>query len=109
MQGEQKSPQAAVQLPSFFHPLLWSYDISRIDLERDKKTIIINALNYGDLKHWQWLVSFYGANGVREIITHIPETELRPRVRRLVALMFNIDEFNHARRGTHWKRKEYIR
>ena len=101
MQEQEKSSQTGLKLPSFFHPLLWSYDASRIDLERDKKAIIVNALNYGDLKHWRWLVSFYGKNEVQKVIVHIPETEFRLRVRPLIALLFTIDTFNHAPRSTH--------
>jgi hypothetical protein len=34
-------------LPQTFRPLLWSYDFSRIDPLKHKKTIIVQALNYG--------------------------------------------------------------
>jgi uncharacterized protein DUF6922 len=38
-------------LPETFRPLLWSYDFSRIDPLKHKKTIILQALNYGTLAH----------------------------------------------------------
>jgi hypothetical protein len=44
-------------LPETFRPLLWSYDFARIDPLKHKKTIIIQALNYGTLAHWRWLSS----------------------------------------------------
>ena len=101
MESQEKPSQKCLELPAFFRPLLWSYDISRVDLQRDRKVIMVNTLNYGDLKHWRWLVSFYGADEVREMITRLPATELRDRVRRLVELLFNIHQLNHASRGTH--------
>lgn len=88
-------------LPDFFRPLLWSYDIRRIDPQRDRKTIIVQALNYGDLEHWQWLVRTYGREGVRAVLQALPATELRSRVRRLVMLIFSIDAFSHASRSAH--------
>lgn len=86
-------------LPEFFKPLLWSYDISQIDVERDKKMIIVNAVNYGDLCHWRWLVQTYGKEEVSNVISRIPVTELRPRVRRLAAIFFSVKNFNYAPRG----------
>ncbi|MBL7154974.1 MAG: hypothetical protein ISS88_00505 [Candidatus Portnoybacteria bacterium] len=87
-------------LPSFFRPLLWSYNFDSIDLEKDKKTIIVNTINYGDLKHWRWVVKCYGKETIKKILTEIPATELRPRVRNLAALIFSIENFNYAPRGT---------
>ena len=56
-------------LPETFRPLLWSYDFSRIDPLKHKKTIILQALNYGTLAHWRWLVQSYGREGVRDVLT----------------------------------------
>jgi hypothetical protein len=54
-------------LPKTFRPLLWSYDFSRIDPLKHKKTIIVQALNYGTLAHWLWLVQSYGREGVHDV------------------------------------------
>ena len=59
-------------LPETFRPLLWSYDFSRIDPLRHKKTIIVQALNYGTLAQWRWLVESYGREGIRDTVAHIP-------------------------------------
>ena|ERR1700730_7597353 len=56
-------------LPETFRPLLWSYDFSRIDPLKHKKTIIVQAVNYGTLAHWRWLVQSYGREGVRDVVT----------------------------------------
>ena len=88
------------QLPEMFRPLLWSVDFSQVDQERDKKTIIVNAINYGTMAHWRWLVEKYGFSEVNQTLTTIPNTELKPRARRLAELIFSINYFNYAPRGT---------
>ena len=88
-------------LPETFRPLLWSYDFSRIDPLKHKKTIIVQALNYGTLAHWRWLVQSYGREGVRDVLTHVPASEIKPRSLRLASLVFGVERFNYAPRGTH--------
>lgn len=88
-------------LPETFSPLLWSYDFSHIDPLKHKKTIIVPALNYGTLAHWRWLIQNYGREGVRKVLTHVPATEIKPRSLRLASLVFGIERFNYAPRGTH--------
>ncbi len=39
-------------LPSIFHPLLWSYDLSLFDPQKHHKTVIVQVLNYGTLQHY---------------------------------------------------------
>lgn len=90
-----------MELPSFFKPLLWSYDFSRIDSESHKKTIVVNTINYGDLRHWQWIARHYGRATVARILAEIPASELRPRAQKLAALLFSVKLFNDAPRGTH--------
>jgi hypothetical protein len=88
-------------LPETFRPLLWSYDFARIDPLKHKKTIIVQALNYGTLAHWRWLVTSYGREGVRDVLKHIPVSEIKPRSLRLASLVFGVEHFNYAPRGTH--------
>lgn len=89
------------ELPDYFKPILWSYSPGKIDLEKDKKTIIVNAINYGDLKHWRWLKENYGEDAIRKILMTIPATEIKERARRLASIIFSITSFNYAPRGTH--------
>lgn len=87
-------------LPEAFRPLLWSYEFDRIDPIKHKNTIVIQAINYGTLAEWRWLAKRYGRDAVREVLTAIPATEIRPRARRLASLVFGVDRFNYAPRGT---------
>jgi hypothetical protein len=89
------------RVPELFRPILWSYDFDRLHPEKDQRTLIVQAINYGTLDHWRWIAQRYGIDAVREILSSVPATELRPRVRRLTELLFDIDHFNYAPRGTH--------
>jgi hypothetical protein len=82
-----------------FRRLLWSYNFARIDPLKHKKTIIVQALNYSTLA--RWLVQSYGREGVRNVLTHIPTSEIKPRSLRLASLEFGVERFNYAPRGTH--------
>jgi hypothetical protein len=88
-------------IPESFRPLLWSYDVSRIDPLRHKKTIIVQVLNYGTLALWHWLVESYGRDGIRDTLAHIPASEIKPRSRRLASLLLGVKHWNYAPRGTH--------
>lgn len=86
-------------LPLFFKPILWSYNFSAINPEEHRETIIINAVNYGDLEHWRWITRFYGKNVVTDVLSKIPVGELRPAARRLASIIFSIKDWNNAPRG----------
>ena len=88
------------QIPSFFGPILWSYDMTKLDAEKDKRLLITQAVNYGDLKHWRWLSDTYGKHEVREVLATLPASEIRPRVQRLASLLFGLTRFNHAPRSS---------
>ena len=87
-------------LPDTLRPLLWSYDFRRIDPLRHKKTIVLQTLNYGTLDQWRWLIKSYGREGVREVLTRVAASEMKPRALGLAALVFGVDQFNYAPRGT---------
>ena len=88
-------------IPQNFRPLMWSYDFDRIDPEKHKTAIIIQAINYGTLREWRWLADAYGRETVREVLSTVPASAFRPRARRLASLVFGIDHFKYAPRGTH--------
>lgn len=88
-----------MNLPHFFKPILWSYDFSRIDTEQNKKTIMVNTINYGDLRHWRWIAEYYGKDAVGKALASIPASELRPGAQKLAGLFFVFPTLNHAPRG----------
>ena len=79
-----------LKLPAFFKPILWSYDFEQIDPSGEsKKTIIVNAVNYGDLDHWRWLERSYGRRIVRQVINSARDGEIRPPAKKLAELLFH--------------------
>ena len=99
-----KAKQKNTILPKSFKPLLWSYNFSKIDPDKNRGIIILNSINYGDFYHWRWLAQYYGKIAVAKELSRIPATAMRPRARKLACLIFNIKEFNYAPRGVGQKR-----
>lgn len=97
---ETEKSKSRELLPYFFKSILWSYDFSQIDPQKSKKLIIVNSINYGDLRHWRWLINAYGKEEIRSELERVPVTELRSRARRLAEIIFDIKNFNYAPRGT---------
>lgn len=91
------------KLPEMFRPLTWSYKFNEMDAERDKHVIIVNAINYGDLEHWRWVVDYYGKTELKSIIASIPFSEFRPGAIKLIGLLLNLNVLNYA------SRSDYIR
>lgn len=57
-------------IPSSIYPFLWSYDVDKLDLERDKKRIITNVLNWGTVQATKWLFEIYSREDIKEAITN---------------------------------------
>ena len=87
--------------PEFLKPLLWSFKQENIDVNKHKRDIIVNAINYGTLEHWSWLIKTYGKEEIRRILEKRLETEFNPESRNLAKIIFRVPGFQHARRGAH--------
>lgn len=57
-------------IPQFVQPFLWSYDITALDLVRDKKRIITNVLNLGTKPATDWLFETYTKKDIRDCLAH---------------------------------------
>lgn len=55
-------------VPKVITPYLWYLDINNVDLERDKKRIILNVLNYGTKEATDWLFSYYDREDIKNIL-----------------------------------------
>jgi hypothetical protein len=58
----------AKKVPKQFQRVLWSYDISKMDLEEDKKEIITQVLNYGTWEDLKLLYKLYSEKEIKEVI-----------------------------------------
>lgn len=55
-------------IPQSLQAALWSYDLERLDIEKDKKLIITQVLNYGVLEDVKWLYSIYSEEDIKEVV-----------------------------------------
>ena len=92
-------------IPKWFRKFYWWGDASRIDLERDKKTIIVQLVNHGGWDQWKWLVQTYRRETLRKIIQEIPISEFRSGALKLVSLLLGIRQMKYASRGDYIKAK----
>lgn len=90
-------------LPQIFKPLLWSYRFEEINPKDNKRTIIVNSINYGDLPHWKWLFQQYGKQDLRQTIANIPFSEFHPRAIKLMGLLLNLTKLKYASRSDYIK------
>jgi len=97
-----------LRLPEFFSPLLWSYDFSSINVGRDKRRIIINTINYGQWKHWQWIVNYYGEENIKQFIEDTPISEFRPRALKLISILLGIKDFKYESRSDKLKKAKNL-
>jgi hypothetical protein len=90
-------------LPQMFKPLLWSYKFEEVSPKNNKRTIIVNSINYGDLPHWKWLFKYYGKGNLRQTILNIPFSEFRPGAIKLMGLFLNLSKLKYASRSDYIK------
>lgn len=85
-------------IPSYVRPFLWSYDISELDGERDKKRIITNVLNQGTKEATDWLFSRFGKNDIREAIEYPLPGEWNKKSLHFWSLVLRVTPGNVSRR-----------
>ncbi|MDP2909869.1 MAG: hypothetical protein Q8N69_02235 [bacterium] len=88
------------KLPEFFKPIFWYCDYSELstDIKTSVEAIIIQTINYGDLRHWKWIFKYYGAKKVKKIIENIPASAFRPGALKLATLVLRINKLKYAYR-----------
>jgi hypothetical protein len=76
--------------PEYFKPLLWEYDFPKVDPDKAAKLMVSRAVNYGDLRHWRWIVERYGVEAVRRTLLGLPASAIRPGARALAEIIFEL-------------------
>ena len=56
------------KIPKKFQRIIWSYDISKVDLEKNKREIITQVLNYGTWQDLKLLFKIYPEKEIKKII-----------------------------------------
>jgi len=96
------------RLPKYFKPLFWSYEFASIDPVEHQRLIIVNSLNYGDLKHWRWLIRKYGRGEVKRNIKNIPASEFRKPILSLISLIWGVKQLKYASRSDYTRAQKNI-
>lgn len=55
-------------IPKFLQTYLASYDLSALDLKKDRKLIITEILNKGDFDALRWVTKNYSKNEVKDVV-----------------------------------------
>lgn len=64
--------KSSSKFPEAVQACLWSYNIDKIDLRRDRREIITQVLNYGTWDAVKWLHEQYSDDEFREVLLHPP-------------------------------------
>lgn len=78
-------------IPSYVKPFLWSYNVKKIDIEKDKRTIILNILNLGTKKSIDWLLKNYSKEEIRQVIRNTYKSEWDNKSINLWSMIFNVN------------------
>ena len=78
-------------IPKYVHPFLWSYDVDKMDLDRDKKRIITNILNLGTAKATDWLFGVYNKEEIKENIIYPMPGEWSKKSLNFWGIIFGIE------------------
>ncbi|MFP4515035.1 MAG: DUF6922 domain-containing protein [Parcubacteria group bacterium] len=73
-----------------FKPFLWSYDIDKLDLERDKRRIITNVLNLGTERACNSLFKIYDKNDIKKEVLNPLPGEWNDKSLNYWSIIFNI-------------------
>ncbi len=60
------------KLPQSVKVVLWSYQLDQIEVEKHKKIIIFQVLNFGSEEAIRWLFNQYGFAEIEKIADSIP-------------------------------------
>lgn len=85
-------------LPPFLAPFFWSYDIASLDMEKDKKRIITNILNYGTKEATDWLFRNFERKDLEQAITTPLPGEWNKKSLNFWSLIFGVLAGNTARK-----------
>ena len=83
--------------PKFIVQFLWSSDISKVDIRRDKAMIIKNVLNFGTKRATDWLDETYSRRDIRRVIRNTPVSAWRQRSLNLWSLIYGVSPKRQTR------------
>ena len=96
-------------VPKWFQKFYWWGNTSDMDLERDKKTVVVQLINNGSWSQWKWLTRTYGKEALKKTIQETPASEFRSGALKLISLLLGINRMNYASRSDYIKAKRNSR
>jgi len=85
------------QIPQFLRPFLWSYDLSRLNLETHKNIIIQNILNLGDRRAVNWMRNTYSAKEIKDAIKQSSKTNWSKKSINFWSLIYGVSPKKETR------------
>jgi hypothetical protein len=73
-----------------FKPFLWSYDIDKLDIEKDKRRIITNILNLGTKEACDSLFAIYSKEDIKNVLANPLPGEWSNKSLNYWSIIFNI-------------------
>jgi len=85
-------------IPKYIRPFLWSYDIDKMDLVKNKKRIITNILNLGNSKATDWLFKVYSKEDIKNALINPMPGEWNKKSLHFWGIVFDIEVKNTKRK-----------
>ena len=77
--------------PQSVKAVLWSYDLNTIEVQKDKKLIIFQVLNFGSEDAIKWLFKEYGLSVIEEEARTIPLSQWNKKSLSLWKIIFSLN------------------
>ncbi|PIY69120.1 hypothetical protein COY90_02275 [Candidatus Roizmanbacteria bacterium CG_4_10_14_0_8_um_filter_39_9] len=77
--------------PQSVKAVLWSYDLNAINVQKDKKIIVSQVLNFGTEEAINWLFRQYGVTTVKKVAAAIPLFEWNKKSLSFWKIILSID------------------
>ncbi|MFH1326482.1 MAG: hypothetical protein ABIH48_03365 [Candidatus Falkowbacteria bacterium] len=78
------------RIPLYVRPFLWSYDVKKMDVKKDKKRILTNILNLGTTKATKWALSTYSKREIKDILRRPLPGEWNDKSLNFWSFLFNV-------------------
>ena len=83
--------QSQTEILKIFKPFLWSFDIDKIDIRKNKKRIITNVLNLGTEEATDLLFNVYSEKEIKDQIENPLPGEWNNKSINYWSIIFNIN------------------
>lgn len=76
-------------LPKYFKSILWFSDINNLSLNKDKKTILFQALEKGQMEHLNYLADKLGKEAIYKFARHYSKKFSRKSIPAFAKALFH--------------------